>query len=152
MSKFYALSADFIVVIHFAYVAFVVFGLLLTLLGIVCGWGWVRNVWFRGVHLAMIGIVVAEAWLGITCPLTTWEKQLRRLAGETTYGGDFVGRWLHEVLFFDLPPWTFTLIYTAFGIAVAATWYVAPPRRNGGGSHSASHSIARGMPSDSIGE
>jgi Protein of Unknown function (DUF2784) len=129
MPTFYALAADVIVAAHFAYVAFVVLGLLLTLVGIARGWSWVRNPWFRGVHLATILIVVAEAWLGITCPLTTWEKQLRRLAGQTTYGGDFLGRWLHEVLFFDLPPAVFTLIYTAFGLAVIATWVFAPPRR-----------------------
>lgn len=129
MLTFYAFAADAVVAVHVAYVAFVVVGLLLTIAGAIRGWRWVRNPWFRGVHLAMIGIVVAEAWLGITCPLTAWEKQLRRLAGESTYGGDFLGRWLHEILFFDLPPWIFTLIYTAFGLAVAATWYFAPPRK-----------------------
>lgn len=127
--SFYAFAADLVVAAHIAYVAFVVLGLLLTLVGVALGWRWVRNPWFRGVHLAMILIVVAEAWLGITCPLTTWEKQLRRLAGETTYRGDFIGRWLHEALFFDLPPAVFTLIYTAFGLAVLATWVFAPPRR-----------------------
>ncbi len=131
MSTFYAVAADIVVAIHIAYVAFVVLGLLLTIVGVARNWGWVRNVWFRGVHLATIGIVVAEAWLGIACPLTTWENQLRRLAGEATYGGDFLGRWLHEILFFDLPPWIFTSIYTAFGLTVAATWYWAPPRRRG---------------------
>jgi hypothetical protein len=130
MTTFYAFAADAVVAFHVAYVAFVVLGLLLTLLGIARGWRWVRNVWFRGAHLATIGIVVAEAWLGITCPLTTWEKQLRRLAGESAYTGDFLGRWFHEILFFDLPPWIFTLIYTLFGLSVLATWVFAPPRKS----------------------
>ncbi len=129
MRTFYAIAADLVVAFHFAYVAFVVFGLLLTLIGIARGWRWVRNPWFRGIHLATILIVVAEAWLGIVCPLTTWEQQLRRLAGQSTYGGDFVGRWLHEVLFLELAPWVFTTIYTLFGLAVLATWVFAPPRR-----------------------
>ena len=129
MTTFYALAADLVVVFHFAYVAFVIFGLLLTLVGVARGWRWVRNPWFRGVHLATILIVVAEAWLGIVCPLTSWEQQLRRLAGQSSYRGDFVGRWLHEVLFLDFPPWVFTTIYTLFGLAVVATWVFAPPRR-----------------------
>lgn len=129
MRTFYAIAADLVVAFHFAYVAFVVFGLLLTLAGVARGWRWVRNPWFRGIHLATILIVVAEAWLGIVCPLTTWEQQLRRLAGQTTYGGDFVGRWLHEVLFLEFPPWVFTTIYTLFGLTVLATWVFAPPRR-----------------------
>ena len=129
MKFVYALAADVVVVLHIAYVLFVLFGFLLTIAGIVRGWNWIRNLWFRGLHLATILIVVAEAWLGITCPLTTWENTLRRLAGETGYAGSFIGRLLHELLFFDLPPWVFTIIYTAFGVAVAATWIVAPPRR-----------------------
>ena len=40
--------ADLIVVLHAAYVSFVVFGLAAILLGVVFRWRWVRNVWFRG--------------------------------------------------------------------------------------------------------
>ena len=46
----YRLLADLIVAIHAAYVAFVVVGLLLILLGVACGWQWVRNWWFRIAH------------------------------------------------------------------------------------------------------
>ncbi len=53
--------ADLIVVTHAAYVCFVVFGLAAVLVGVVLRWKWVRNPWFRGIHLAAIGIVVAEA-------------------------------------------------------------------------------------------
>ncbi len=129
MTTFYAIAADLVVAVHSAYVTFVALGLLLTLVGIALRWEWVRNPWFRGVHLATIVIVVAESWIGMTCPLTTWEKRLRQLAGQSSYGGDFVGRWLHEVLFFELPPAAFTLLYTAFGLAVLLTFVLAPPRR-----------------------
>lgn len=128
MKTLYAVAADLVVAAHFAYVGFVVLGLLLTLTGIASRWEWVRNPWFRGVHLAMILVVVAESWFGVTCPLTTWEKDLRRAAGQASYGGDFVGRWLHEVLFFELPPAVFTAIYMAFGVLVLATFVLAPPR------------------------
>ena len=47
--------ADVIVVLHAAYVSFVVFGLAAILLGIVFRWSWVRNVWFRAIHLIAIG-------------------------------------------------------------------------------------------------
>jgi hypothetical protein len=129
MKAWYAFAADCVVAAHFASVAFVVFGLLAVVAGGVRGWRWVRNPWFRVVHLATILIVVIESWLNITCPLTTWENALRRLAGESTYGGDFVGKWLHDVLFFQLSPMAFTIIYTAFGLAVLASWVFVPPRR-----------------------
>ncbi len=71
------LLADFIVVFHAMYFSFVVFGLVLILLGIAFRWGWVRNFWFRALHLTTIGIVVLEALVGMTCPLTDWEQRLR---------------------------------------------------------------------------
>ena len=129
MQFYYRIAADIVVVVHAAYVAFVVLGLLLILLGIVLKWGWVRNLWFRVLHLTAILIVVLEAWIGMVCPLTTWEKALRERAGQTTYGGDFVANWVHDLLFFEASPWVFTLCYTLFGLLVLATFVLAPPRR-----------------------
>lgn len=101
MELVYRLAADLVVAFHATYVLFVVVGFLLILIGILLKWSWIRNLWFRLAHLAAILIVVAEAWLGITCPLTTWEKALRAEAGQSTYRGDFVANLIHELLFFD---------------------------------------------------
>lgn len=124
----FQILADLIVGVHFAYVAFVVLGVPLTMVGGLMGWQWVRNRWFRGMHLAMILIVVAEAWAGITCPLTTWEKEMRAAAGEATYQGDFLAGWLHELMFFDAEPWVFTFCYSIFAGLVIAIWIFVPPR------------------------
>lgn len=120
--------ADLIVIFHVAYVSFVVFGLLAILAGIVFRWGWVRNIWFRVIHLTMIAIVVGEALAGVPCPLTIWENQFRIQAGQTNYPGDFLGYWAHRLLFYRAEPWGFTLIYTLFGLAVLAAFVLAPPR------------------------
>jgi polyferredoxin len=120
--------ADLTVILHFAYVMFVLLGLLLTLLGWVLNWGWVRNRWFRGIHLSMILIVVIEAWIGLTCPLTTWEQELRSAGGQETYQGDFIANWAHDALFFQAEPWVFTVCYTLFGGLVLATLVFVPPR------------------------
>jgi hypothetical protein len=120
--------ADFVVVFHAIYFSFVVFGLVLILLGIALRWGWVRNFWFRVVHLALIGIVVLEALIGMTCPLTDWEKRLRAMAGEESYTGDFIGHWAHRLIFYDFEPWVFTVLQIAFGLAVLAAFVLAPPR------------------------
>jgi Protein of Unknown function (DUF2784) len=125
------LLADLIVVFHAAYVSFVVFGLVAILIGAALHWGWVRNFWFRAIHLTMIGIVVLEALFGITCPLTDWEQQLRRKAGEVGYSGDFIGYWAHQLIFYDFPTWVFTVVYILFGAAVLGAFIVAPPRRPG---------------------
>ncbi|QDV39303.1 DUF2784 domain-containing protein [Tautonia plasticadhaerens] len=130
----YRLAADAVALAHASYVAFVVFGLVAIVTGLAMGKPWARNFWFRIVHLAMIGIVVLQAWLGIVCPLTTLEKTLRRLAGEEDiYGTDFIEHWVHRVIFFDLPPWAFITAYTLFGLVVLATFVFYPPRWNATG-------------------
>jgi Protein of Unknown function (DUF2784) len=120
--------ADLLVVFHATYVGFVVFGLAAILLGAVFRWGWVRNIWFRAIHLIAIGIVVGESLVGVPCPLTVWEAQLRRLAGQTAYAGDFLGHWAHQLIFFRADPWVFTVIYSLFGLAVLVAFFLAPPR------------------------
>ncbi len=120
--------ADLIVVFHASYVSFVVLGLLAILVGAVLRWRWVRNFWFRIAHLAAIGVVVLESLAGIPCPLTVWESQLRRTAGQTGYTGDFIGYWVHQLIFYQAEPWVFTMLYVLFGLAVLAAFILAPPR------------------------
>lgn len=129
MSLFYRLAADFTVIVHAGYVSYVVMGQLLILVGVLCRWNWIRNPWFRWTHLSAILIVVAEALCGLVCPLTTLENELRRRAGQIGYEGDFIANLVHDLLFYDLAPWVFTVIYSAFGLLVLTTFVVAPPRR-----------------------
>ena len=134
MSKIYSVLADAVVTIHALYVSFIVIGLFLILLGRAFHWSWVRNFWFRIVHLTMMGIVVVESLLGITCPLTTWEYSLRKAAAEPIDGGSFIARIAHQSIFIDASPAMFTLIYVAFFGAVLLSLVLVPPRwqtRNG---------------------
>ncbi|MCE9590485.1 MAG: DUF2784 domain-containing protein [Planctomycetes bacterium] len=124
----YQLLADAVLALHVAIVAFVVLGLMVIILGNLLRpkWRWVNAPWFRLTHLAAIAVVVAESWLGITCPLTTLEMHLREKAHETTYAGGFIEHWLHRVLYYDAPAWVFPLAYTVFGVAVVVTWWCFP--------------------------
>jgi hypothetical protein len=124
----YSTLADVVVAAHAAYVLFVILGLLAILAGVLFRWSWTRNFWFRLAHLAMIGVVVVESVLGIVCPLTTLEQSLREKAGLPAESGSFIGRWVHELLFFQAPEWVFTIVYCLFGAAVLATFWLAPPR------------------------
>jgi hypothetical protein len=123
--------ADVALVTHVAFVVFIVGGLLVILLGGCRGWSWIRNPWFRVVHLAGIGLVVAQAWLGVVCPLTTLEMALRERAGDTTYSGTFIAYWLQRLIYYEAPSWVFAVCYTIFALAVAASWLKFPPRRFG---------------------
>ena len=120
--------ADLVVVVHFAYVAFVVLGQFGILYGLARKRNWARNPYFRWTHLLAIALVVLQSWVGVTCPLTDLESRLREQAGQSGYPGDFIGYWVHDFLFYEFPDGLFMLIYTLFGTLVLATFVLAPPR------------------------
>ena len=122
------LAADLLLIGHFSFVLFVVFGFALILIGRPLGWGWVRNPWFRLAHLAAIGVVALQSWIGVICPLTTWEMALRERAGEGVYSGTFISHWLESLLYYRAPAWVFTVCYTLFALAVVASWFWVRPR------------------------
>jgi hypothetical protein len=127
--NWYRLSADLILIVHAAFVGFVLFGLIVVWVGVARGWPWVRSLWFRGLHLAAIGFVVLQSYAHIVCPLTELENALRRHGGQVPYGPrGCVEYWLHRMIFYSAPPWVFITCYTLFGLAVAATFIWVPPR------------------------
>ena len=115
--------ADALLVVHFLIVVFIVGGLVLVWLGAALGWGWIRNPWFRYLHLGAIAFVAAEALIGMACPLTIWEDMLR--------GGvrpeSFIGRWVYRLLYYQAPEWVFTTAYVAWAIATLVTLRLVPP-------------------------
>ena len=113
----YQVLADTVLALHVAIVLFVVAGLVLVVAGNLRQWRWVNYLWFRLMHLAAIAIVVAEAWFGVTCPLTTLEMWLRAKAHASIYSGSFVEHWLQRLLYYDAPPWVFSFGYSAVRIA-----------------------------------
>jgi hypothetical protein len=117
-------AADALLVLHFAIVVFIVGGLVLTWAGAALGWGWVRNPWFRYLHLAAIGFVALEALIGVACPLTLWEDALRGGARPDS----FVGRWVRTLLYYRAPEWVFTGLYVAWTAATLVTLRLVPPR------------------------
>ncbi|MEE2763690.1 DUF2784 domain-containing protein [Marinobacter sp.] len=120
--------ADALLVLHVLFVAFVVLGLVLIYLGHFLAWRWVRNFWFRVSHLVAIAIVVLQSWLGLICPLTTWEMALRERAGDASYEGSFIQHWLQAILYYSAPEWVFILSYTVFGGLVLLSWFLIRPR------------------------
>ena len=117
--------ADLVLVVHFAFVAFVVGGLALIWIGAAAGWQWVRNFWFRVAHLAAIAFVAAEAVVGVLCPLTVWEAALRGAQAEKS----FIAQWVHRLLFYDFPEWVFTVLHVGFALLVAGTWLCIRPKK-----------------------
>jgi hypothetical protein len=124
----YSLLADAMLVTHVLFVVFVVLGLIIVFVGRYLSWQWVRNPWFRVIHLLGIGVVVVQSWFGVICPLTIWEMELRLKAGETIYQGSFLTHWLGELLYLQAPWWVFVACYTVFGGLVLSSWFLVRPR------------------------
>lgn len=124
----YGFLADLIVFVHVLYVAFVIVGQLLIWIGWPLGWKWIRNFWFRIIHLAAIAYVVYEQIMEVRCALSIWEEQCRVLAGQPTTGETFLGRMLHSILFYNAEPWVFGIIYYTTGSLVLLTLLFCRPR------------------------
>ncbi len=124
----YVFLADVVLITHFLYVLFVVGGLLLIWSGGFMKCQWVKLFWFRIIHLASITFVAIISIFGIPCPLTILEGNLRVADGADFYNQSFIQYWLHKILFYEAPDEIFTLIYAAFTIAVAGSFYFLPVR------------------------
>ncbi|MEY3472333.1 MAG: hypothetical protein RLY63_1008 [Chloroflexota bacterium] len=123
------LLADSVLLLHLAVVVFVVVGLGFIVLGNVMRWNAANAPLFRWVNLFAIMVVVVQSWLGVECPLTTFENWLRSRAGRSVYEVGFVKHWVSAVLYYQAPAWVFATAYTLFGATVLATWRAWPPRQ-----------------------
>lgn len=85
----FSLLADAVVVLHLAFIAFIVAGGLLAL-------RWPRLAWL---HLPVAAWGVLVHWMGWICPLTPLENWLRARAGAATYQRGFVEQYLVPVLY-----------------------------------------------------
>ena len=126
----YRLFADFILIIHFAIVLFIVGGRALIGIGFALHGRWVSRWWFRTAHLAAMVFITIQSLADTLCPLTVWEQALRVRAGQQGYTESFVEHWVHRLLYYELPGWIFTMVYCAvFGLMIVA-WFIVRPERN----------------------
>ena len=84
-----AFAADALVVLHLAFVLFVVFGGLLV-------WRWPRWAWVHVPAFAWGAVIEFNNWV---CPLTPLEQRFRVAAGEAGYSGGFVEHYLLPLLY-----------------------------------------------------
>lgn len=125
----YLMAADVILLLHVLFVAFVVIGLAVIGLGCLCACSWIRNPWLRLAHLLAMSVVVVQSWLGLVCPLTRLEMELRLRAEGSIYSDSFIAHWLQVLLYYRVPLWVFGVCYTIIWAVVVASWFWIPPRR-----------------------
>ncbi len=85
----FQLLADLVVVIHFAFIVFIVLG------GLIALW-WQPVIWF---HLPVLLWGILIEIFGWVCPLTPLENTLRSMAGKTGYSGGFIAHYIEPVIY-----------------------------------------------------
>lgn len=85
----YAALADAVVVLHFAFLGFVVVGGLLA-------WRWPWLIWPHLVVAAWGGLITV---FSVNCPLTHVENALRARAGEPELAGGFIDTYVEGVVY-----------------------------------------------------
>lgn len=85
----YRTGADIVLLLHLCFIVFVIAGGFLLL-------KWRGLVW---VHLPAVAWGALVEFTGWVCPLTPLEHHLRSLAGESSAGADFIGRYLPPLLY-----------------------------------------------------
>jgi hypothetical protein len=83
------LAADALVAIHFAFIAFVIAGGLLTF--------WRRR--WAWVHLPAVAWAAWTEFTATVCPLTPWENALRAAAGDAGYAESFVEHYIVPLIY-----------------------------------------------------
>jgi len=90
----YRVLAEIVMVLHFCFVVFVIFGGLLVLRRRSIAW----------LHLPAVGWGILIEFFWWTCPLTTLENRLRELGGEAGYATGFIDYYVSAVLYAPLSP------------------------------------------------
>ncbi|MBG7609796.1 MAG: DUF2784 domain-containing protein [Anaerolineae bacterium] len=85
----YQIGADLLVLIHLAFIVFVIAGSVAVL----------RWPWLMLLHIPAViwgAVVMINGWL---CPLYPWENSLRHLAGQEGYSGGFIEYYIIPLIY-----------------------------------------------------
>ena len=125
----YRLLADSIVIIHFAWILFMLWGFMLTLRGFLYKEFFERWI-LRTFHLFGIAYVSILAIMGEYCPLTIWENTLRQKYDPSlTYPGSFMIHYVEKFVYPEVNPLIIQIPTTFIAIFTVAVFIIKPPEK-----------------------
>ena len=83
------MAADLLVLLHLAFIVFVVAG----------GLAVFKCLWMVYLHLPAVGWGAIVEYKGWVCPLTPWENSLRQLAGQEGYSEGFIEHYIFPLVY-----------------------------------------------------
>ena len=115
MKLVYTLAAEATVLLHFAWIVFVVTGVF-----------WLRHhPRLRRIHLLTVTYSLAIEVFRWICPLTHLEQALWRRAGSSAYQGAFLIHYVEKLIYFRAPQWLLVSL-AALLLAVTLVFYFRP--------------------------
>lgn len=116
----YRIAADIVVVVHFLWIVFLIFGALAGR----------RNTWVKRVHIVGILFACIIQIPGWYCPLTYLEVWLRSMHDPSQrYAGSFIIHYLEKIVYIDLSR-NLIFILTVFLVCISAVLYWYRPGKN----------------------
>jgi hypothetical protein len=116
----YRIAAYAVLVLHFAFVLFVLLGGLLVL----------RRPKLAWLHVPAVAWAAFVEFSGLICPLTPLENVLRQGAGDAGYAGDFLEHYIAAVLYPEALTRNLQVLFGAAVVLVNVAIYAAVWRRS----------------------
>ena len=118
MGLFYRTLADGVVVIHFAWILFLIGGAFIG-----------RRVrWVKWTHLAALGYSVLLQAFSWICPLTYLELWLWNRTPAGSYSGSFIAHYLEKLVYMEIPRALVFALTVAVIVISAVVYYRAAPK------------------------
>tara|TARA_B100000963_G_C22553834_1_gene638094 strand:- start:861 stop:1232 length:372 start_codon:yes stop_codon:yes gene_type:complete len=115
--------ADIVLFVHLIIALFIVSLFVVIPFGYKLKWNWIKNRKLRLFHIILMFFVTLETIMGITCPLTIIENNLRGIM----VSNSFINTWIKKILFFDFPSEYFLITYILCSLWTTLIWIKFPP-------------------------
>ena len=114
---------EIVLLFHFCIFLFITLSFLLIPIGYYQKWEWVKNRYYRLIHLILMGIIFIETILGFICPLTTLENFLRN----DIEINNKITQIIHQIMYWDLPTYQFITLYLLSLLYLIFLWFFFKP-------------------------
>ena len=117
------LFSEIVLLFHFCIFLFIMLSFFLIPFGYYQKWEWVKNRYYRLIHLILMGIIFIETILGFMCPLTILENFLRN----NIQINNKITQIIHQIMYWNLPTYQFIILYLLSLLYLIFLWFFFKP-------------------------
>ena len=117
------LFSEIVLLFHFCIFLFIILSFFLIPFGYYQKWEWVKNKYYRLIHLVLMGIIFIETILGFMCPLTILENFLRN----NIEINNKITQIIHQIMYWNLPTYQFIILYLLSLLYLIFLWFFFKP-------------------------